>query len=68
MGSSYTKQTGREPALAACTCGFVHIPCGKKFIAFIQEILLVPTSSFSLRLKFGCIKTVPPLGVPGSYI
>lgn len=63
MVSSYPKQAGIVPALAAYTYGFVHIPCGKKFISLIQEILLLPTSSFTLRLwiwihqtssSFGC--------------
>lgn len=50
-------------SVLCCACNFADVPCGKKVIAFIQEILLIPTSSFSLRLRvwihqngssFGC--------------
>lgn len=64
MASSYTEEAGTAVlSVLCCACNFVDIPCGKKVIAFIQEILLVPTSSFSMRLRvwihqnsssFGC--------------
>lgn len=59
-------QNRQVPAVLSvlcCACNFVDVACAKKVIAFIQERLLIPTSSFSLGLRvwihqnssfFGC--------------